>query len=423
MNNIKLESYNLAKDYYSKFGIDTDYIISKLKSISITVHCWQGDDLQGFEKQSESLYGGGILATGNFIGRARNIRELQLDIEKAFSLISGKKKLALHAIYGDFGSNKVDRDEIEPINFLNWIDWAKKMKVGLDFNPTFFSHPKSEDGYTLANRKKSIRKFWIEHLKRSREVSNFIGEQLNTCCINNIWIPDGEKDLTASRLYYREILISSLNDGFEKEFPKQNMRDSLESKLFGIGSESYVVGSHEFYLSYAIKNNKMITFDTGHYHPTELVSDKISAVLPFINGMVLHLSRGVRWDSDHVPILSEELISIMCEIVRGNAFNKVFIETDFFDASINRIGAWVIGTRSVVKAILYALLEPIELLNKYERENKKFERLAIFEALKTMPFESVWNYYLNINNMPSDFEMIKEIQEYETDVLQKRKDL
>ena len=422
MKKTLIHNYKIAEEFYQSLNVDINNSLNILSKIPISIHCWQGDDLKGFENKSEDLYSGGILATGNYYGRARNINELQSDIEKAFSMIPGKKRLALHAIYGDFEKKRVDRDKIGPAHFSSWIEWAKKNKVGLDFNPTFFSHPKSESGYTLANTNKKIRNFWIEHLKRSREIANFIGEQLNNCCINNIWIPDGEKDLTANKLYYRELLVDSLNKGLEKDFPRQNIKDSLESKLFGIGSESFVVGSHEFYLLYALKNNKMITFDIGHFHPTELISDKISAVLLFISGIVLHISRGVRWDSDHVPTFSEELVSIMSEIIRANALNKVFIGTDFFDASINRIGAWIIGARAVIKAILYALLEPTKKLKKYEFENKKFERLALIEALKTIPFESVWNYYLVLNNMPSDLGIIQEIRKYEIAVLEKRKD-
>jgi L-rhamnose isomerase len=418
--NIYKKNYEKIKKYYRDIFVDTDEILSLVNIIPISIHCWQGDDLIGFEKDAKELSSGGILATGNYPYRARNIEELQSDIDKAFSLIPGKKKLALHASYGYFKDKKVDRDKIEPEHFLNWIDWAKNKNIGLDFNPTFFSHPKADSGYTLTNTDKGIRDFWIEHLVRSREISSYIGEQLGSACINNIWIPDGGKDKTACRSYFRELLIDSLDKAFRKDFQKKYMTDSLESKLFGIGSESFVAGSHEFYLSYAIKNNKMITFDTGHFHPTELVSDKISAVLPFISGILLHISRGVRWDSDHVPILSEELISIMAEITRANAFNKVHIGTDFFDASINRVGAWVIGGRAVIKAMLIALLEPTELLKKYELDNKKFEKLALFEAQKTMPFESVWNYYLEINNMPSDLDMINEIKKYETKVMEKR---
>jgi L-rhamnose isomerase len=417
---INKNNYEKIKKYYKDIFLNTDEILSQVDMIPISIHCWQGDDLIGFEKDAKELSSGGILATGNYPYRARNIEELQSDIEKAFSLIPGKKKLALHAIYGNFKDKKVDRDKIGPEHFLNWIDWAKRKNIGLDFNPTFFSHPKADSGYTLTNTDKGIRDFWIEHLIRSREISSYIGEQLGSTCINNIWIPDGEKDKTAYRSYFRELLIDSLDKAFRKDFQKKHMTDSLESKLFGIGSESFVAGSHEFYLSYAIKNNKMITFDTGHFHPTELVSDKISAVLPFISGILLHISRGVRWDSDHIPVLSEELISIMAEIVRANAFNKVHIGTDFFDASINRVGAWVIGGRAVIKAMLIALLEPTVLLKKYELDNKKFEKLALFEAQKTMPFESVWNYYLEINNMPSDLDMINEIKKYETKVMEKR---
>lgn len=413
-------NYMKAREIYKNYSIDTDFILEILNSTPISIHCWQGDDLSGFENLGLDLYSGGILTTGSYPGRARNIEELQLDIDKAFSLIPGKKKLALHAIYGDFRKKKVDRDKIEPENYLSWVDWAKDKSVGIDFNPTFFSHPYAESGYTLASNDKKIRDFWIEHLKRSREISNFIGDKLKYVCINNIWIPDGEKDITPSKLYHRELLIDSLNKALAMKFPENNMLDSIESKLFGIGSESYVVGSHEFYLAYALKNNMLITFDTGHFHPTETISDKISATLPFLKGIVLHLSRSVRWDSDHVTIFSEELISIFSEIIRAKSLNKVYIGTDFFDASINRIGAWVIGGRAVLKAILYSLLEPIKLIRSYEKEGNNFSRLAVFEAQKTMPFGVVWNYFLETQNMLSDFEVIEEVNKYDKEVLQKR---
>jgi len=419
LNGLLFKTYNLVKEIYSKYNVNTDKVLNELIDIPISIHCWQGDDLIGFEKKSSKLDSGGILATGNYLGKPRRIDELRKDIEKAFSLIPGEKKLALHAIYGDFKDN-VDRNKINPENFDSWIEWAKERNIYLDFNPTFFSHHYSEKGYTLSSFDKNIRKFWIDHLVKCREISNYIGEKLGKVCINNIWIPDGEKDITPSRTEHRRLLIDSLDESLSKIYPEKNMKDSLESKLFGIGSESFVVGSLEFYLSYAIKNDKFITLDTGHFHPTEKVSDKISAILPFAKGIVLHISRGVRWDSDHVPILSEELILIMSEIVRANALSKVYICTDFFDASINRIGAWVIGARAVVKALLYALIEPTELLKKYELENNNFARLALFEGLKTMPFGIIWHKYLESQNMPSDIEIINELNEYEEEVLKKR---
>ncbi len=414
LNNI----YDLAKESYSKYNVDTDVAINKLINIPISIHCWQGDDITGFEKK-ESKLSGGILTTGNYPGKPRGIGELRKDIEKAFSLIPGKKKLSLHAIYGDFKKD-VDRNEISPADFDSWIIWAKENNTAFDFNPTFFSHPYSEKGYTLSSFDKKIRKFWIEHLIRSREISNYIGEKLGKVCINNIWIPDGEKDITPSSAMHRGLLIDSLNEAFSKTYPKENMEDSLESKLFGLGSESFVTGSLELYLSYAVKNDKMITLDTGHFHPTEKVSDKISAVLPFLKGVVLHISRGIHWDSDHVVILSEELIAIMSEIVRADAMDKVYIGTDYFDASINRIGAWVIGARAVAKALLYALLEPTHLLKKYELDNNNFARLALFEGLKTLPFGAIWQKYLDMQNMPSDIEVINDVVKYEKEVLSKR---
>jgi len=415
MKNTEIQ-YNYAKQYYKNLGVDVDEAIEILKDTKISIHCWQGDDVTGFEDSGISL-GGGILATGNFKGKPRYLSELWQDIEKAFSLIPGKKKINLHPIYGEFKGNRVERTEILPEHFKSWVDWAKENNSGIDFNPTPFSHPLSESGFTLSNKKNSTRDFWIEHCKRCREITNYFGKELKNTSIFNLWIQDGSKDNTVSRLKHREILISSLDEIFSIDYPKKNILDSLESKLFGIGSESYVVGSHEFYLSYAIKNSKMITFDTGHFHPTELISDKISAVLPFLEEIMLHISRGIRWDSDHVAILSDENIDIMKEIVRAKALNRVNIGTDFFDASINRIGAWVIGARAVIKALLIALLEPIDLIKKYEEEDKLFARLGLMEDTKTMPFGSIWDHYCEIMEVPGDRFWINDILKYEEDVL------
>jgi L-rhamnose isomerase len=420
MNEEIKEAYEFARKQYAKYGIDTDAVLSKLKEIPFSIHCWQGDDVKGFEATNEKISGGGILATGNYHGKAKNIDELRSDIEKAFSMIPGKKRLNLHAIYGDFKGETVSRDEILPKHFSSWIDWAKGQGVGLDFNPTLFAHPMADSGFTLSSSDEKIRRFWVEHVKRCREVSNYIGKELKSRCICNIWIPDGSKDLLASRLEHREILLKSLNEIFDISYPEENILDSLESKLYGIGFEAYTVGSHEFYLSYAIKKNKLITFDTGHYHPTEIVSDKLSAVLHFVKGILLHLSRGVRWDSDHVPILTEEIIAIMSEIIRADALNRVYIATDFFDGSINRIGALVIGTRTVIKALLIALLEPTKILRDYEDKNNFFGRLAFMEALKVMPFGAVWDFYCESRRVPLDVEYIDEVLEYEKDVAIKR---
>jgi L-rhamnose isomerase len=414
------EAYKLARKKYEEYGINMDKVIDKLLNIPISINCWQGDDVGGFEIANTILSGGGILSTGSYLGKARNILELQSDIDKAFSLIPGRKKLNIHAMYGDFKGRIVDRDKILPEHFSTWVNWAKKQDIGLDFNPTLFSHPLADSGYTLSSKDEKIRRFWIEHVKKCREISNYIGRELKVPCVMNIWIPDGSKDLTVSRLEHREILKKSLDEIFTVDYPEENMLDALECKLFGIGSESYVVGSHEFYLSYAIKTEKIITLDTGHFHPTELVSDKISAVLPFVKGIMLHLSRGVRWDSDHVPILTEELIAIMEEIVRANALRKVYIAQDFFDGSINRIGAWVIGARAVIKALLFALLEPTHILKSYEESGNLFARLGFMEALKMMPFGAVWDFYCESKGVPIDVECIDEVLRYEKEVVSKR---
>lgn len=420
MNTKIKEAYELARKQYTKYGMDTDDVLNKLKDIPISINCWQGDDVGGFEAANDILSGGGILSTGNYPGKAKNINELRSDIEKAFSLIPGRKRLNLHAIYGDFKRKVVNRNEILPEHFSSWIDWAKKLSVGIDFNPTLFSHPLAISGFTLSSKDEKVRRFWIEHVKKCREISNYIGRELKIPCIMNIWIPDGSKDLTVSRLEHREILRKSLDEIFTVDYPEDNMLDALECKLFGIGSESCVVGSHEFYLSYAVKKDKLITFDTGHFHPTEIVSDKISAVLPFIRGILLHISRGVRWDSDHVPILTEELTAIMAEIIRADALSKVHIATDFFDGSINRIGAWVIGTRAVLKSLLIALLEPTHILKSYEESGNLFARLGFLETLKSMPFGAVWDYYCKSMGVLTETEWIDEVLKYEKEVTSKR---
>ena len=420
MNTKIKEAYELARKKYTKYGIDTDDVLNKLKDIPISIHCWQGDDTGGFERADPTISGGGILSTGSYLGKAKNINELRSDIEKVFSLIPGKKKLNLHAIYGDFKEKYIDRDRISLEHFSSWIDWAKKQGIGLDFNPTLFSHPMADSGFTLSSSNEKVRRFWVEHVKGCREISNSIGKELENTCICNIWIPDGSKDLTVSRLKHREILKKSLDEIFNISYPEENMLDSLESKLFGIGLEAYTVGSHEFYLSYAIKKDKIITFDTGHFHPTEIVSDKVSAVLPFVKGILLHISRGVRWDSDHVPILTEELIAIMAEIVRADALSKIYIATDFFDGSINRIGAWVIGARAVLKSLLIALLEPTHILKSYEESGNLFARLGFTETLKSMPFGAVWDFYCESEGVLIDAEWIDEVIRYEKEVLSKR---
>ncbi len=414
------KSYQLAKEQYAEFGIDTDKVLSELDKINISLHCWQTDDVGGFEKPGSVLGGGGIQATGNFPGKAKTIEQMRADLDKAMSLLPGKQRLNLHAIYGEFGGVLVDRDKIEPKHFQGWIDWAKKRGIGLDFNCTCFSHPLADDGFTLSSKDEKIRKFWVEHTKRCRAIAAEMGKQLGTPSVHNIWIPDGMKDTPVDRNALRGQLKKSLDEIFAVKYPKEYLKDSVESKLFGIGSESMVVGSHDFYLGYAIKNNILITLDNGHFHPTEQVGDKISSILHFVDEILLHLTRGVRWDSDHVLTFNDELLLITQEIVRAKALNRVNIGLDFFDASLNRIGAYVIGTRSAQLAFMYALLEPIQTLVKFEEEGKNFERLALLELLKTKPFGAVYDYYCMKNNVPTGQEYIDEIIKYEKEVLLKR---
>lgn len=421
MKNEKIEkAYKVAKEKYAELDIDTDAAIRQMEDAVISLHCWQTDDVGGFEKPDAALGGGGIQVTGNYPGKARNMNDLMQDIEKVMSLLPGKQRLNLHAIYGDFGDKFVDRNEIDAKHFEKWIDWAKKLKTGLDFNPTCFSHPKADDGYTLSSKNEDTRKFWIEHVKKCREIGAVMGKELNTPCINNIWIPDGSKDTAVDRYTNRSLLKKSLDEIFETEYPEEYLKDSVESKLFGIGSESMVVGSYDFYLPYALKNNKLICLDNGHYHPTEQVGDKISACLQFFDEIMLHLTRGVRWDSDHVVVLNDEILHIAQEIIRANSLKRVNIGLDFFDASLNRIGAYVVGTRAAQQAFLISLLEPSDLLKIYENENKYFERLALLEIMKTMPFGAVWDYYCMVNDVPAGIDYIKEIQTYERDILNKR---
>lgn len=415
-----LQAYEYAQEQYAMLGVNTDEAIKKLDQIKISLHCWQTDDVGGFETPDATLGGGGIMATGNYPGKAHSIAQLQQDIEKVMSLLPGKQRLNLHAIYGDFKGEKVDRDQIELKHFQGWIDWAKKHKTGIDFNPTCFSHPFANDGFTLSSKNEKYRKFWIEHVKRTRAIGAEMGKQLGTPTVNNIWIPDGSKDMPVDRATHRALLKQSLDEIFSIEYPKEYLKDAIESKLFGIGSEAMVVGSLEFYLGYAIKNNKLICLDNGHYHPTEQVGDKISSVLLYIDELLLHVTRGVRWDSDHVVIFNDEIQLIAQEIVRCKALGRVNIGLDYFDASINRIGAYVIGTRAAQLAFLFALLEPFDKLKEYEEAGQNFERLALFEILKTLPFGAVYNYYCLINSIPVGMEYVAEIQKYEQEVLKKR---
>jgi L-rhamnose isomerase len=412
-------AYRLAREKYAQFGVDTDAVLRRLAKIPISLHCWQGDDVGGFENTGTGLTGG-IQATGNFPGKARNAEELRDDLDKALSLIPGKHRLNLHALYAETGGMRVERNELEPKHFKNWIAWAKLKGLGLDFNPSFFSHPKSADGFTLSHQDKGIRKFWIEHGIACRKIGAAMGQSLGTPCVTNVWIPDGYKDTPVDRKAPRERLTESLDAIFAKAIsPKHNL-DAVEPKLFGIGSESYVVGSHEFYLGYAVRNRKLLCLDAGHFHPTEGIADKISAVLTSLDEILLHVSRGVRWDSDHVVILDDALLSIAQEIVRGNYLDRVHIGLDYFDASINRIAAWIIGTRCMVKALLIALVEPTAQLRAFESAGDYTSRMALLEQCKILPFGAVYDYYCVQADMPTGSGFMGEVKAYEKSILSKR---
>lgn len=416
--NIK-ERYLEAKKDYEKFGINVDKVLEDLKKVKISIHCWQGDDVTGFEV-SQSELSGGIAATGNYPGKARNAEELRKDLDKALSLIPGKHKVNLHAIYAETNGEVIERDEIKPEHFENWVNWAKEKELGLDFNPTIFSHPKACDGLTLSHPNKDIRDFWIRHSIASRKIGEYFGKELGQTCVTNLWIPDGYKDIPSDRLGPRARLKDSLEQIYAVDIDKKYNLDCVESKVFGIGAESYTVGSSEFYINFAARNNILSLMDTGHYHPTEVVSDKLSAMLLFNEKLALHVSRPVRWDSDHVVIFDDELKEIAKEIVRNDALDRVIIGLDFFDASINRIAAWTIGTRNMIKALLSAMLTPNELLKKYQDEGNFTERLALMEELKTYPMGDIWNYYCEKNNVPVGEAWIKEVKEYEEIELSKR---
>ncbi|MCR4773619.1 MAG: L-rhamnose isomerase [Prevotella sp.] len=410
------KAYAVAKERYAALGVDTDKAIETLKKTPISLHCWQADDVVGFERNEAAS--GGIQTTGNYPGKARNIDELRQDIDKVTSLLAGKFRLNLHETYGEFGGKFVDRDQVEAKHFEGWMQWAKEHDLKLDFNSTSFSHPKS--GYlTLSNPDKSIRDFWIEHTKRCRHIADAMGKAQNDPCIMNIWVHDGSKDYTVERGRYREILKNSLDEILAENLP--NMKPCLEAKLFGIGLEAYTVGSHDFYAGYCSKNNVMYTLDTGHYEPTENVSDAVSALLLFVPELMLHVSRPMHWDSDHVTVFDDNTRNLFSELVRANALDRAHIGLDYFDASINRIGAYVIGTRAAQKSLLQAFLEPLDLLRKYEDEGKWFERLALLEEAKTLPFGAVYDYFNMVNNVPVGEEYINEVQRYENEVLSNRK--
>jgi L-rhamnose isomerase len=411
-------AYALAKERYAALGVNTDTAIEKLEKVAISLHCWQGDDVGGFENPGGDLTGG-IAATGNYPGKARTADELRNDLDVVYNLLPGSHRLSLHAIYLE-ADEKVERNAIEPRHFSRWKDWAKANGHGIDFNPTCFSHPRSADGFTLAHRDEGIRQFWVEHCIASRKIGEYFGRELGTPAVTNIWIPDGYKDSPADRRTPRELLCNSLDAVLaEKIDPRHNL-DAVEPKLFGIGSESYVVGSMEFYLAFALSRKILLTLDAGHFHPTETIADKISSLLLYLDQLLLHVSRGVRWDSDHVVTFNDDLQAITQEIVRNDALERIHVGLDYFDASINRVAAWTIGARNTLRALLIALLEPRQLLRQYEIEGDFSSRLALQEELKSMPFSAVWDYYCVQKNVPVGMEFMHVIKDYEKKELANR---
>ena len=410
------QAYELAKERYASIGIDTEKVLSQLQNFHLSMHCWQADDVKGFEVQAGAL-SGGIQSTGNYPGAARNIDELRADILKTKSLIPGSHRLNLHEIYGDFQGKVVDRDEVTVEHFQSWIDWAKDNNTLLDFNSTSFSHPKSGN-LSLSNPDKGIRDFWIEHTKRCRDIADAMGKAQGDPCIMNLWVHDGCKDVSVNHYLYRSLLKDSLDQIFAES--KTDMKDCIEGKVFGIGLESFTVGSHDFYTAYAAQNGKIPTIDTGHYHPTESPADKVSALLCYVPELMLHVSRPIRWDSDHVTIMDDPTQELFSEIVRADALGRVHYGLDFFDGSINRIGAYIIGTRSAQKCMLRALLEPRELISKYELEDRHFEVLALMEEAKALPWNAVYDEFCLRNSVPVGSDFIAEVQAYEKDVLSKR---
>jgi L-rhamnose isomerase len=413
------QAYRLAKERYATLGVDTDKALKQLARIPISVHCWQGDDVGGFENAGQEL-GGGLAVTGNYPGKARTPDELRGDFEQALSVLPGALRLNLHACYAEMGGRKVDRDELSVEQFKNWIAWARKIKIGLDFNPTFFAHPKVVGGVTLSSANKGVRQFWIEHGIRCREIGAAIGKALGSTCLNNFWIPDGMKDTPADRRGPRERLVESYDAIFKKKIDRKLNVDSVEPKLFGIGAESFTPGSHEFYLGYAVSRQILLTLDAGHYHPTEGIADKISSALCFLPEIALHVSRGVRWDSDHVVTLTDELQAIAQEIVWGGHTGRVRIGLDYFDASINRVAAWVIGARNMSKALLLALVAPIAKLRQLEAEGDFTSRLALMEDAKMLPAGAVWDYYCARQGVPIGEAWLERVKTYEREVLSKR---
>lgn len=417
MNDI--EAYARAQEAYRKLGVDTEQAIEKLDQVVVSLHCWQTDDVSGLESTEQGV-DGGLAVTGNYPGRARNLNEIRDDLAQVIAWLPGSQKVSLHAMYADFTDGFADRDKIQPRHFESWIEWARELGIGLDFNATCFSHPMASSGLTLAAKEDNIRQFWVDHVKACRAIAHHMGQELKQACVHNLWIPDSSKDIPVNPLMQRKLLKESLDQIYAVEYRKDTLLDSVESKLFGIGGEAMTVGSHEFYLAYALQNQLLICLDNGHFHPTEQVADKISALLPFVRGLLLHMTRGIRWDSDHVVILNDEIRSIARAAIHSGEMEKICIGLDFFDASINRIGAYLTGARAVQQAFLMALLEPVEQLIHFEEDGKGYERLALFEQMKTMPFGAVWQYYCNKHQVPDGTDLITAVQGYETRVLKNR---
>jgi L-rhamnose isomerase len=413
------QAFLLARERYAALGTEVERAMDRLTGVAVSLHCWQGDDVGGFENTGAEL-GGGLAVTGSYPGKARTPDELRADLDMALSLIPGTHRLNLHACYAETGGRRVERDELDASHFRNWIEWAKAKRIGMDFNPTFFAHPRAADGWTLAHRDEGVRHFWVGHGVACRRIGAAIGRALGSPCVTNVWVPDGSKDTPVDRKGPRQRLAQSLDAIFAEPIDPRHNLDAVEAKLFGIGSESYVVGSHEFYLGYAIKNRKLLCLDAGHFHPTEVISDKLSAVLTWLDELQLHVSRGVRWDSDHVVTLTDELLAIAQELVRGDYLGRVHLGLDFFDASINRVAAWVIGARCLLKALLAALLEPIEALREQEARGDYTARLAWLEEGKTLPLGAVWDYYCLRQNVPVGPAWLDAVRHYERTVLAKR---
>lgn len=413
-----MNAYEIAKEQYAALGVDTEAVLQKLQKLPVSLHCWQGDDVSGFDREGDLT--GGIQVTGNYPGKANTPDQLRQDLEEALRLLPGTYKVNLHASYCEKNGESVDRNQLEPKHFQNWVNWAKEQHIGLDFNPTFFSHPNSDDGFTLSHKDESIRKFWVEHGKACRNIGEFFGKELNQTCVINFWIPDGYKDIPVDRMAPRARLKQSLDEIFERQIDPKYVQDAVESKVFGIGSESYVVGSHEFYLGYAVANNKVLTLDNGHFHPTEGIADKISSVLQFTDKLLLHVSRPVRWDSDHVVIFNDDTMAIAQELIRNNLIDRTYVALDFFDGSINRIAAWVIGARNTQKALMYAMLEPYTTLQQAEEDGDYTTRLALLEELKFMPYQAVWDEYCRRNDTPVGLNWLTEVKNYEKNIILNR---